>query len=281
MPLFHRTSSRKFFLTRDFSRDVALLNAYNQRHLSLRAVPVAAITGTVCRTDLLAPARMASFLETSRYRGIALAMSRGIGFPPIDLYLLDGHCYIRDGHHRVAAARALGILDLDARVIESLPMPAAPAALWHRARAAFERDTGLTDLHVRRADGYELFRKQIEEHAWYLGESTNNPHSLAEAAVGWLREIYRPVVADLDRRGVLDRVHDYTAAELYLGVCDHKWYRSERLDRDVGFAAAVAGFARMERHPWLERIGRWLQDDLPSFIGGRLNLPGTGLSVLQ
>ena len=47
------------------------------------------------------------------------------------------------------------------------------------------------------------------------------------------------------------------------------------------FAAAVAGFARMERHPWLDRIGRWLQEDLPSFIGGRLNLPGPGLSVLQ
>lgn len=259
--MFEFYRSPRFRLTRDFSRDVALLSAFNQRRLGLRAVPVAAITGTVGRTELCTPARMAEFMGSSRYHGIVFAMSRGDGLPPVDLYLLAGHYYIRDGHHRVAAARELGILEIDARVIECLPSSDAPAAAWHRARVAFERATGLTNLHVRRPDGYDLLRGQIAEHAWYLGERGESPRSFAEAAARWEREVYRPVVAELDRRGVLDRMPDLTVTELYLAVCDHKWYRSERLERDVGFAAAVASFARMHRYPWLARLRRWLEDE--------------------
>ena len=148
--------SRRLVLTRDFSRDVALLSAYNQRRLGLRAVPVAAVTGTVGRSELCTPARLAGWLKSQRYRGILRATLAGECLPPVELYLLDGHYYIRDGHHRVAAAHQVGILDVDAEVIECLPMPGAPAADWHRARTAFERDSALNGLHVRRSDGYEL-----------------------------------------------------------------------------------------------------------------------------
>lgn len=258
--MFNPFRGESVFLTRDFSRDVGMLNAFNQRRLGLRAVPIAAIVGTVGRTELLDPSNAASFRGTHRYQRIVFALAQGEGFPPIDLYLLDGHYYIRDGHHRVVAARELGILDLDARVTECLPMPGVPAAAWHQARTTFERETGLTDLHVRRADGYDLLRDQITEHAWYLGERGEAPRSLAEAALLWQREIFRPVVLELDRRGVLNRTPELTTAEIYLAVCDHKWYRSERLERDVGFAAAVASFARMHRHPWLWRLHRWVEE---------------------
>ncbi len=268
--------SQQFALTRTFSRDAALLNAYNQRYLGLRAVPVAAITGTVGRSDLCVPSRMAAFQATHRFQGIIRAMARGDGLPPVDLYLLDGHYYIRDGHHRVVAARELGILDIDARVIECLPSSAVPAAAWHRARAAFERETGLPGLHVRRPDGYDLLRRQIAEHGWYLGERGQAPRSFVEAAARWEREIYHPVVAELDRRGVLTRMPDLTTTELYLAVCDHKWFRSERLERDVGFTAAVASFARMHRHPWLEGLSDWLVRGWAALVRG---LTGWGFDV--
>jgi hypothetical protein len=245
---------RRPALTRDFGRDRVVLAAYNQRRLGLREVPVAAITGTVGRPDLCDPRRERAWMATSRFARIRRLLAGGIGLPPVDLYLLGGHYYIRDGHHRVLAARRLGILDVEAEVTEWLPHPAAPAAAWHQARAAFERDTGLTGLHVRRPDGYELLRRQIAEHAWYLGERGEAPRSSSEAAARWERDIYRPVLADLDRHGVLGRFPELTPAELYLAVCDHKWYRSERLLRDIGFAAAVADFARRQRFPWLSRL---------------------------
>lgn len=245
---------RQLVLTREFGCDQALLTAYNQRRLGLREVPLAAIIGTVGRPDLCDPRQMAEWMTTGRYQGIRRAAADGVGLPPVDLYLLDGHYYIRDGHHRVAASRQLGILDVDAEVTEWLPLPEAPAAAWHRARAAFERETGLLGLHVRRPDGYELLRRQIAEHAWYLGERGAAPRSFTAAAAGWAHEIYRPLLADLDRHRVLDRFPELTATELYLAVCDHKWYRSERLARDIGFAAAAADFARRQQHPWLGRL---------------------------
>lgn|GEM_PF-962373 len=252
--LIQFTASRRFVLTRDFSDDVARLRAYNQRRLRLRAVPVSAIRGTVGRGDLLQSSRLREWTHTQRYRNILRAMSAGVSFPPVELYLLDGCYYIRDGHHRVAAACQIGILDLDAEVTECLPTTDSLAAAWHAERTAFERDTGLMDPHVRRSDGYALLRRQIAEHGWYLGERGQPPHSFAEAAARWEREIYRPVLALLDRFGMLTRLADHTPTELYLAVCDHKWYRSERLERDVGFPNAVAGYARLQRPGLLGRL---------------------------
>lgn len=247
----------RLILTRVFSRDQIELGAYNQRFLGLREVPIAAITGTVGRPALCDPRRMAAWRKSGRYRRIAEVMADGRALPPVALDLLDGHYYIRDGHHRVAIARELGALEVDAEVTEYLPAAVAPAT-WHRARAAFERDTGLTGLHPRRLDGYEWLRRQIAEHGWYLGERCGSPRSFAAAAADWERAIYQPVVASLLRHGVPGRVPDLTLTELYLAVCDHKWYRGERLDRDIGFAAAVAEYARRQRHPRLLRLGEWL-----------------------
>ncbi len=245
-------------LTRDFRRDQTLLNAYNQRSLGLREVSVAAVTGTVGRPELASPARVATLKATQRYRRIRQAMAGGACLPPVELYLLDGHYYIRDGHHRITAARELGILDVDAEVIECLPDPRVPAAAWHRARATFERDTGLPGVHIRWLDGYEWLRRQIAEHAWYLGERGRAPHSFAEAAACWEREVYRPVLTEMAMSRLLERVPELTAAELYLAICDHKWYRSERLASDIGFQAAIAEYAWVHRHPWLARLRRAL-----------------------
>lgn len=241
-------------LTRDFARDQSCLNAINRRSLGTREVPVAAITGSVGRTHLATPQRLAAWTATSRYRGIVAALERGAILPSVQLYLLDGHYYILDGHHRVAASRQLGVLDIDAEVIEFLPAPEEPAAAWHRARADFERATGLIGLHIRRPDGYELARRQIAEHAWYLGERGQAPASFREAADRWYGDIYLPVTTQMVLRGLLDRCPTLTAAELYLAVCEHKWLRSAALTQDIGFARAIIDFGRPRWWAWLVRF---------------------------
>ena len=246
--------------TRDFGRDVALFGAYNQRRLGLREAPVAAITGTVSRVELSEPYHLATMLKSRRYHRIRHAMADGVCLPPVDLYLLDGDYYIRDGHHRVLAARHLGLIDVDAEVTECLPTAASTSAAWHRERAAFERDTGLTKLHIRRLDGYEWLRRQIAEHGWYLGERGRAPSSFAEAAAAWKHDIYDRVLGDLDMYGALDRFPELTPAELYLAICDYKWRRGERLARDIGFAAALDGYRRLRLHPWLAHLTCWLEE---------------------
>jgi hypothetical protein len=59
-----------------------------------------------------------------RYRMVLAAMRAGTPLPAIEVYGLAGAYYVVDGHHRVAAARALGQLYLDALVHE-FPLPGA------------------------------------------------------------------------------------------------------------------------------------------------------------
>jgi hypothetical protein len=45
----------------------------------------------------------------------------GRALPPVELYKLDERYYVVDGHHRVAAALALGQLEIDALVTDYTP----------------------------------------------------------------------------------------------------------------------------------------------------------------
>ena len=46
------------------------------------------------------------------------AVQTGAALPPISVYRYAGLHYVRDGHHRVSVARALGATDIDADVTE-------------------------------------------------------------------------------------------------------------------------------------------------------------------
>jgi ParB-like nuclease domain len=54
----------------------------------------------------------------SRFQAIAIGLREGRTMPPIEVYRLHGHYYVADGHHRVAAARALGEKFIAAYVTE-------------------------------------------------------------------------------------------------------------------------------------------------------------------
>ena len=62
--------------------------------------------------------------HAARYHSVEMAMRDGAALPAIEVYSLGDIYYVLDGHHRVAAARRLGQLYLDAIVHEFL-IPAA------------------------------------------------------------------------------------------------------------------------------------------------------------
>ena len=53
-----------------------------------------------------------------RFQEIVVALREGEGVPPIEVYRLHGRYYVADGHHRVAATRALGEKSIAAYVTE-------------------------------------------------------------------------------------------------------------------------------------------------------------------
>jgi hypothetical protein len=79
---------------------------------------------------------------------------------------------------------------------------------------------------------------EIQELRATLSQSSNRNIPLNAAAYHWLENIYHPVVERL--KPLIDQ--NMTIAELYCQVLEHKWYLSERAQRDVGHQAAVEDY---------------------------------------
>lgn len=91
-----------------------------RRGLGVLPIPVDSIVGTV--DPHKAEAFDAEFRPPrygrERWSQMYHAVQIGSELPPISVYRFEGRHYVRDGHHRVSVARALGAADIDAEVTE-------------------------------------------------------------------------------------------------------------------------------------------------------------------
>jgi hypothetical protein len=91
-----------------------------RRRLGVQPIALDSIAGTTDRHK--AESFDAGFRppEWSRERWLQLwlAARSGTATPPIAVYRVEGRHFVRDGHHRVSVARALGARDIEADVVE-------------------------------------------------------------------------------------------------------------------------------------------------------------------
>jgi hypothetical protein len=83
-------------------------------------IPVPSIVGSVDGASQLFDRNFRPVSNRARARlgSVLLAMRQGEPLPPIEVWAWRGEYYVLDGHHRVAAARALGSDYISAHVIE-------------------------------------------------------------------------------------------------------------------------------------------------------------------
>jgi hypothetical protein len=92
--------------------------ASNARYAGLRSVPLAAIGGSENRAgDFDAHFHPLQRHNQSRWLSIATAVLRGTAMPPVALIQVGDEYYVRDGHHRISVARAMGQQEIDAEVL--------------------------------------------------------------------------------------------------------------------------------------------------------------------
>jgi hypothetical protein len=85
-----------------------------------RMVPVAQVLGSENRTaDFDADFHPLHPESQDRWVSVYEAMRRGKALPPVELVQVGETYYVRDGHHRLSVARALGMDYVDALVIET------------------------------------------------------------------------------------------------------------------------------------------------------------------
>src|SRR3954468_2840084 len=121
-----------------FDEVVEALGWRGEKRIGLRVIPLDSIVGTVDRSrDFDRRFRPTSRRVRRRWEGIAEAIRRGQSMPPIDVYRVGDMHFVRDGHHRVSVARAMGLDTIDAYVTEVVTAVGAG------------RDTRLRDLALK------------------------------------------------------------------------------------------------------------------------------------
>jgi hypothetical protein len=91
-----------------------------RRRLGVQTIAIDSIGGTTDRHKAEAFDREFRPPEWSRGRWtqMYIAARRGASLPPVSVYRVGDRHYLRDGHHRVSVAHALGAHSIEAQVVE-------------------------------------------------------------------------------------------------------------------------------------------------------------------
>jgi hypothetical protein len=236
---------------------VAALGYVSERSAGKAVVPLDAIVGTVDRgRDFDRSFRPTTGRVRSRWEHIATAMRRGEAMPPVDLVRVGQIYFVRDGHHRVSVARALGHNDIDAIVTEVVTRVGAERAITleelpvkSHERVFFERvpvpDGARAEIVLTDPWDYGRLAEGVEAWGFRTSQDRGEQISRREAAYLWLENEYRPVVEML--RGA-DLIGTTTETEAYMRVsaARYRLLRTHTWDEDV-LAAVVDQLSRKNR----------------------------------
>jgi len=221
-----------------FDQVQALLRSRTPLLRGIREIPLDHIVGSVGRyRDFNRAFLPLSEAVKDHVREIGAAMRDGAGLPPIEAYQIGDVYFVRDGNHRVAAARQLGLSTIQAYVSEvKSRVPLTPEVdvddlILKAEYSDFLEKTKLpAEIELTEPGRYEVMLEHIEVHRYYMGLDQQRDVSLEEAAAAWHDAVYRPVVEAIHGTGVLREFPTRTEADLYLWVTYHR----ERLREQYG-----------------------------------------------
>jgi hypothetical protein len=223
-----------------FDEVIEALGRRGERQVGMETIELDSIVGTVDRgREFDRRFRPTSGRVRTRWERIAAAQRRGESVPPISVYRIGRLHFVRDGHHRVSVARALGHTHIDAYVTEietrvgadetislaDLPLKTherlfqerVPLPPEERARIEVSDRERLAEL----AEGVEAW-------GFRLMQGSGELMTREEVAGAWFREEYLPVVAmlreaDLLGKGTETEAYMRVAGERYRLLRTHVW----------------------------------------------------------
>ena len=224
-----------------FEEVARALGRIGERRLGQELIPLDSIVGTVDRSREFDRAfRPTSPRVRERWEGINLAQRKGKPMPPIDVYRIGELHFVKDGHHRVSVARALGHKDINAYVTEVLTQVGAgreirlkDLPLKSHQRLFFERVPLTAEerqrIHLSDEWRYAALAEAVEAWGFRASQARGQELSRREVAEFWFRDEYEPVVemlreAQLVPKGVSGTEAYMKVAHLrYLLLRTHDW----------------------------------------------------------
>jgi hypothetical protein len=223
-----------------FEEVVAALGRRGERRLGLQTIDLDSIVGTVDRQrEFDRRFRPTSGRVRPRWERINVAQRRGDPMPPIDVYRIGELHFVKDGHHRVSVARALGHRDINAYVTEVLTQVGADRTITLRdlplkshQRLFHERvplpKEARDRIQLSDEWRYAALAESVEAWGFRLLQQSGELLSRAEVAEAWFRDEYEPVAqmlreADLIRHGTETEAYMRVAHLRYLLLRTHEW----------------------------------------------------------
>jgi Domain of unknown function (DUF4032)/ParB-like nuclease domain len=230
----------------------------HRRDLGLHPIPLNRIVGSAGKPEQI-DADFKPLLggwAQHRYSGLLNAAKRGTTFQPISAYKLHDLYYVIDGHNRVAAAKELGQLWIDAYVTETLPKAEGKANLLYYERKHFEEQTGLTRIILTELWRYPRLLEMIRSYALLAATQLQREVDLQEAARLWYRDVYRPMAGRIRSSHLPRALRDHTIGDIFYDILQYQVEASRERDRAITLDEAFVGFERNHPAPIAQRIVR-------------------------
>jgi hypothetical protein len=245
-----------------------VLHAHEQiPHRGPQTIPLERIVGSVGRyRDFTRSFMPREAVNIGRWARIDAAMNRMEGLPPIDVFQVGEVYFVADGNHRVSVARMNGAKAIEANVTEIAvdvdlqPGDTLDQAIIKAECAHFLIETKLGErcgnlgIEFTRPGGYTQLLEHIRVHRHFMHIDHLDMWEInfEQAAEDWYQEVYRPIVAAIQRQGLLERFPGRTAADLYIFVSERIFDIQKQSGRAVTPDEAV-GMLAQETRPTLLR----------------------------
>jgi len=231
---------------RSYQVDAARYKVTSQRNLGLHPIPVNRIVGSAGKADQLSAdfKPIIGGWSTRRFQGLVRVMKEGTQLQPIKVYKLHDLYYVVDGHNRVAAAKELGQVWIDAYVTEALPKAEGDENLLYYERKRFEEQTGLTRIYFSQLGRYPRLIVWVQAYTATASVQLDRTLTLVEGAALWYREVYRPTARRITQTGMKKGFPRLLIGDIFFLV----WERQIELSRGPGKALTFyEAFFELER----------------------------------
>jgi hypothetical protein len=253
-----------------FDEVVSALGRRSQHNLGEQQVDIDSIVGSVDRrTGFDRHFRPTTEQARSRFERIAGSIRRGREMPPVDLFRVGQVHFVKDGHHRIAVARALGWTTIRAivtEVVTALPAGAgltvADLPLKGHERVFYERvplpSEARPSIMLRDPSEYAVLAEGVEAWGFRVLQERGELLDRGQVARLWWEQEYQPAVTLLREAGLLDAeagedepgVPTETEAYLQLSEQRYRLLRSHVWDeRSVAEVSATRPRRRYRRRP--------------------------------
>ncbi len=216
------------------------LRQQNATYRGVQMIPIDDIVGSVGRyNDFTKEFLPLSDAMAGRWITVQ-SLTSDVGWPPVELYKVSDAYFVRDGNHRTAIARQMGLATIEAQVwefdlnVDILSAESADEMIIKIGAENFAARTNINaidpnhNIRFTAPGRYSELYVQIENLRKTIGRIDGTEISFDDAVPLWYELIYLPTLQIIDDSGLIDQFPGRTEADLFVWLSIHRHQLADR-----------------------------------------------------